>query len=55
VSHFIGCVLVAPSGECSRGEAGYVRRVWQQFSRSLTILYIVPPCVAMLIARYVVN
>jgi len=24
LSNFIGCVLVAPSGECSRGEAGAV-------------------------------
>jgi len=59
VSNFIGCVPVAPSGECSRGYAGAVdsiavRRVWQQFSQLNPSVYsaakrggcCVPPCVA---------
>jgi len=59
VSSFIGCVPLAPSGECSRGYAGAVdsiavRRVWQQFSRLNPPVYsaalrggcCVPPSVA---------
>ena len=60
VSNFIGWVPVAPSGECSRGQAGAVdsiavRRVWQQLNRRNPSVYssatlrggcCCPPCVA---------
>ena len=39
VTNFIGCVLVAPSDECSRGWAGAACRVWLHFGRLSHTVY----------------
>ena len=61
VSNFIGCVPVAPSGECSQGlavDSIAVRHVWQQFSRLNPSVYSAAlrgGLIVLLIARYVSN